>query len=167
MDDQELVANLDYFCVFFSNTTNLSYSWIVSLYCYIWFLLSSILDLCLFHMPMHIKSIDCILLLLLTLKTILLTSSVNTFRFLHLNLYSDFNNNLLFFLNFLWFPLLWYSLCFSTWFILFLSWAASKRCLCLFLSFSSLSFHYRFGLNTAISVMLQWLFPLIHLALIQ
>ena len=52
-----------------------------------------------------IESIDCILLSSLALNAILLTSSVNTLCFFILSLYCDFNINLLFFMNSLWFSL--------------------------------------------------------------
>ena len=48
---------------------------------------------------LSIESTDCVLLTLLALNAILITSSVNALCLSILNLYFDFNNNLLFFID--------------------------------------------------------------------
>ena len=87
-----------FFYVFFCYTIKANHFFIVLLYWYIWFLLFYIVSLCTFHL--HIFLLN--LLILFWLNANLLTSSVNTFCFSLLNLYCDFNINLLFFMNF-WF----------------------------------------------------------------
>ena len=129
IDDHEFVANLNY--GFFCNIIIVNrICCIVLLFCYIYVLLSYILEICLILMHMFLLNcFDCILLSLLALSAILLTSSVNKLCFSLLNLCSDFNINFWLFYEF--FMILSKTVHnnfnFSSWFILFSSWVASKQ----------------------------------------
>ena len=104
------------------------------LYCFIILLhlISSflcIISLFVAYAYVFIKSFDCILLSSLALNVILLTSLVNTPCFSVLNICCEFSINLLFFYDLLWFSrrLSTLRLFCSKWFVLFLSWVASKQ----------------------------------------
>ena len=76
-----------------------------------------------------IELIDCTLLSSLPLYAILLISSVNKLCCSLLILCCSFSINVLLLMNSLWFSLRLSALTFSSWFILFASWVASKTVL--------------------------------------
>ena len=92
-DDQEFEANLDYIFYDFSfsviKVNHFLYCFIIFLYLTPSFL--RILSLLVPYVYVFIESIDCILLSLSALNPILLTFSVNTLCFFHLNLCCNFN----------------------------------------------------------------------------
>ena len=97
MDGQEVLINLIMlFYVFFGNIVKVKHFCIVLLYYYVSFFCSYILDLCLFHMHMHIESVDYIILSSLELLAILLTTSVKTLCLSLLNICCVFNIGLFF-----------------------------------------------------------------------
>ena len=101
MDDQEIVANLDYvlLCFLLQHHQNESflYHFIILLYLITSFSLTS--SLLSPYAYVSIESIDCILLSIFELKAIMLISSVKTLCLSLFNLFCVFNIDLLFLMN--------------------------------------------------------------------
>ena len=131
MNNQEFVANMDYFllCFFWSIMKVNNFLFFILLHLISSF--SHTRSLLIPYAYMCIESIDYTFLSSLALNEILLTSSGKALYFSLLNFCCDFNINVLFFINLLWFflRLSTSDFFFSSWFILFLTWVASKNCL--------------------------------------
>ena len=132
-----------------------------------------------------IESINCILASLLKLNAILLNFSIDTLCFSLLNLYLDFDVNLLFFVNsswFLWDHLLQYRFfflifffifkficCYTTFMVFEFEFLFYETLFCAFCSFIFITIIYLIAIYFLLSMQrtLSLFFPLIHPALVQ